>query len=71
MDVSMELFMRIVLGPKEDIIWPNNNIPAMIKYVIITKFFFHENNSRSKERLLFVRTNCQYLIIALRVPITN
>ena len=32
---------------------------------------FHVNNSRSKKRLLFDRIYCQYLIIVLRVPITN
>ena len=62
--------MRIVFGPKEDAIWSNNILYIDDKCVTIIRCF-HVNNSRSKERLLFDKIYCQYLIIVLRVPITN
>jgi len=65
----MKLFMQIVFGPKEEAIWPNNIVHVMINVTIIR--CFHVNNSRSKKRLLFDKIYHQYLIIALRVPITN
>ncbi|XP_068657905.1 uncharacterized protein [Aristolochia californica] len=52
----MELFMQIVLGLKEDTVWPNQQRACDDKCVTVIKTF-HVNNSQSKERLLFDRTD--------------
>lgn len=61
--------MRAALGPEEQAVWPNNNALVVIKCVMIIKSV-HLNDTPPKEMLLFDGTNCQYLVVALIIPLT-